>query len=188
MKDRGCNTKVGGWGALFSPVLLAHHELCSCAFMLESSTLVPLLLRWRLSALYRSLLVQKESKLLTKPWPSAAQKLMSQQCSEWRRLKLSLFFLSVGIGPEKIHVLSKFLIVIDSNSQSWRSLADCLSLMSLVPTWTMMVWAVGWRSVMNGMSSTRSLFRFDLTLHNAFLGDIHASLAKPRFRLYSLWG
>ena len=67
VRDRGCNTKMGEGESLLSPVLLAHHELCSCTLMLESSKLVPFLLRWRLSALYRSLLVQKESKLLMKP-------------------------------------------------------------------------------------------------------------------------
>ena len=116
-KDRECNARVGEGGSLFCPVLLSHQEPCSWVLMFLRSTLVPLLFKWRLSGLYRSPLVQKESKLLIKPWPFAIQNFRVQQCSAYRRLKFSLFFLDVGIGPEKIHVLPKLLIDSESNLQ-----------------------------------------------------------------------
>lgn len=44
-EDRGCTTRVGVRGSLFSPVLLARQELFSCVVMFVFSNFTPLLFR-----------------------------------------------------------------------------------------------------------------------------------------------
>lgn len=57
---------------------------------------------------------------------------------------------------KKMHVFPRLSIITASVSKSLCNLTDCLNLMLLVPTCTIIVRAVGWRSMRVGASSTMS--------------------------------